>query len=113
MEIYRHPRNVVSLAFQSPCVDDSGNPEVKYDVPMQQCERQNQLREAALAVLQCIDRLNEEQREAMRNANYDRLMVIDRQMERYFGEKERAFGALLNHCREHGCAFSALLRSTP
>lgn len=70
------------------------------------CDRQEQLRQAALAVLQRIDALSKEQVDTLQEGDYDRLLTIDKQIETAFGEKERAFGALLNHCREHGCAFS-------
>ena len=75
---------------------------------MQPCERQEQLRQAAITVLRTLEELGAQQLHALQAADYHRLIKIDKQLERYFGKKQRAFGALLNHCREHGCPFNAI-----
>jgi hypothetical protein len=75
---------------------------------MQPCQRQEELRQAAKAVLQTVEELSAQQLQALNAADYNRLLKVDKQLERYFGKKQRAFGALLNHCREHGCPFNAI-----
>ena len=67
------------------------------------------MQNAAVAVLERLDELSEQQIEALRNGDYKRVLKLDKQMEQHFGKKERAFGALFNHCREHGCSFGALM----
>lgn len=67
------------------------------------CERQEELRREATAILDRIDALNREQVEAIKNWKDDRLLDLDKELEAAFGEKERAFGALLSHRDEHGC----------
>jgi hypothetical protein len=81
---------------------------------MHPCERQEQLRQAALVILRHMDELSLEQMDALNASDYDLLLLIDKKLEDSFGEKERAFGALLNHCREHGCATSvSILKEIP
>jgi hypothetical protein len=67
------------------------------------CDKQNELRQAATAILQQIDALTQQQLDAMRQGDDVRLMKLDKQLELVFGEKERAFGALHQHRDEHGC----------
>ena len=67
------------------------------------CETQAQLRRAATEVLERIDALTQQQIDAMKSADDERLMQIDKEIELAFGEKERCFGALHQHRDEHGC----------
>jgi len=67
------------------------------------CEKQNELRNAAHQILERIASLAREQVEAMEARDDDRLMAIDKQLETEFGAKERAFGALFEHRKEHDC----------
>ncbi len=67
------------------------------------CPRQHELREAVNAILARIDQLNQGQMEALKAHDDQRLMQLDKQMELTFGEKERSFGALFEHRKEHGC----------
>jgi hypothetical protein len=67
------------------------------------CEREQELRNAATAVLDRIDALTDEQIAAIKGRDDEALMAIDKQLELAFGEKERAFGTLLSHRKEHGC----------
>ena len=76
---------------------------------MQPCKRQAQLQNAAVPVREHLDELSEQPINALRDGNYNRVLSLDEKMENYFGKKERAFGALFNHCREHGCSFDALM----
>jgi hypothetical protein len=79
-----------------------------YDCRMA-CDRQQQLRQVAITLLQRLDSLSKEQLDALQKADYKRLIRLDKQLEKLFGKKQRAFGALMNHCREHGCSFDATL----
>jgi hypothetical protein len=67
------------------------------------CEKQQQLRRTAMEILERIDALTEVQIQAMRDGDDERLMDADKQIEAKFGEKERTFGALFDHRKEHGC----------
>ena len=67
------------------------------------CETQEKLRRDALGILERIDALHRGQIEAMANADDERLMTLDKELENVFGEKERAFGALRQHRDEHRC----------
>jgi hypothetical protein len=67
------------------------------------CDQQEALRRNAMGILERIDRLTSEQLKAMRDRDDDLLLNLDKQIEAAFGEKERAFGALLHHRDEHGC----------
>jgi hypothetical protein len=67
------------------------------------CERQEELRQAAMKVLARIDALTEIQIQAMRDRDDEKLMDADKQLEAAYGEKQRSFGALLDHRNEHGC----------
>ena len=73
------------------------------DAMTARCEQQDHLRRAAYAILKRIELLAIEQSTAMEAQDDDRLMAADRQLEAEFGKKERAFGSLFEHRREHGC----------
>jgi hypothetical protein len=61
------------------------------------------LRSTVTAILERIDRLTQEQIDSLKNADDERLLALDKELETTFGEKERAFGALFHHREEHGC----------
>lgn len=67
------------------------------------CSQQNELSGHAIEVLGQIARISQEQIQALRSNDQAAMMRLDRQLELLFGEKERAFGALAEHRREHGC----------
>jgi hypothetical protein len=67
------------------------------------CNIQQELRRSATVILERIDALTQQQIDAMRNADDERLMAIDKEIELTFGEKERIFGALHQHRDEHRC----------
>jgi hypothetical protein len=67
------------------------------------CEKQEELRRRATAILDQIDELTLQQIQYMRDWDDEKLMEVDKQLELAFGEKERTFGALFEHRREHGC----------
>ena len=56
-----------------------------------------------MTILGQIDALTQEQMDAMTSGDDERLIKADKQLEAAFGEKERTFGALLDHRDEHGC----------
>ena len=80
---------------------------------MRRCERQAHLQQVAVAVLRRIDELSDQQMKALHDSDYKLLLKLDEQMEREVGKRERAFGALFNHCRKHGCSFGAHMNSVP
>jgi hypothetical protein len=67
------------------------------------CEKQEKIRRTAMEILRRIDALTDEQVQAMRDHDDERLMAADKLLEAAFGKKQRAFGALLDHRKEHGC----------
>lgn len=70
---------------------------------METCRVRKELTATANTVLGDIADLSRRQIEALRAGDLNLLQRLDLQMERKFGEKERAFGALHEHTREHGC----------
>jgi len=68
-----------------------------------QCPKRDELSGQAIKVLGHLNHLTLEQIECLRNGNQKRLLEIDSELELTFGEKERAFGALREHSKEHGC----------
>ncbi|MGH9629080.1 MAG: hypothetical protein ACRD7E_12220 [Bryobacteraceae bacterium] len=67
------------------------------------CEKQKELRKVAHEILERIALMAEEQVKAMKNEDDERLMAIDIKLETEFGAKERAFGALFEHRKQHDC----------
>ena len=67
------------------------------------CDEQETLRRLATTILHRIEQLMERQIAAMDACDDERLMALDKEIELAFGEKERAFGALLHHRDQHGC----------
>ena len=50
-----------------------------------------------------LNRLTIEQIDCLKANDQKRLLALDKELETVFGEKERAFGALQEHSKEHGC----------
>lgn len=54
-------------------------------------------------VLHNLSQLLAQEIEALPTGSESLILGIDREIDRTFGEKERAMGALQQHKREHGC----------
>ena len=67
------------------------------------CPKREELRAAATELLELMGRLCSEQSKAIRENDHTRLAALDRKFEEAFGQKERAYGALEEHRKEHGC----------
>jgi len=68
------------------------------------CTRREELTTAAAESLKRIKSLIEEQIAVLRQpGGQARLLELDRELEKAVGEKERGFGALTEHTKEHGC----------
>lgn len=61
------------------------------------------LQAEAASVLQRLIDLTQHQIEAVEVNDQSKLMALDKDLETTFGEKERAFGALREHTKEHKC----------
>ena len=55
-------------------------------------------------VLNLLTELTKAQLDAFRSHNEAELMRLDKELELAFGRKERSFGALREHERQHKCA---------
>ncbi|HCC58416.1 MAG TPA: hypothetical protein DEQ47_14390 [Solibacterales bacterium] len=73
-----------------------------HDMPTICSEREALQREAAKN-LQALIKLTKQQIEALTANDQARLLALDKTLEKVFGEKERSFGALRQHTKEHGC----------
>lgn len=67
------------------------------------CPKRDELNKRALEVLRHLNRLTVEQMDCLKANDQRRLLALDKELEKQFGEKERAFGALQEHSKEHGC----------
>jgi hypothetical protein len=56
-----------------------------------------------VSALNALIELNASQIEALEKADHSKLFSLDKELELSFGRKERAFGALRQHKRDHGC----------
>lgn len=70
---------------------------------MSSCILRAQLQKDATETLNRLIELNKQQIDALQENDETRLMALDQKMELAFGDKERAFGALREHTKEHGC----------
>ena len=70
---------------------------------MDPCITQESLRAEVHAILAEIDRLNDESMKALSDWDDRRLMSLGKELELLTGKKERAYGALFHHRKEHGC----------
>jgi hypothetical protein len=71
---------------------------------MAACVRRDELQLEALEVLQSLIDITKAQQDAVRTANVRLVESLDHKLELTFGKKERAFGAMREHIREHGCS---------
>ncbi len=67
------------------------------------CPKREALQLAANVILQSLIDLTKQQIDALSVNDQSRLLTLDKHLEKKFGEKERAFGALRQHTKEHGC----------
>lgn len=67
------------------------------------CPERESLQREATKVLQDVITVTREQIECVKLQDQARLMALDKVLEATFGKKERAFGALWQHTKEHGC----------
>jgi len=70
---------------------------------MAYCPKQTELAQHASEILEHIVRTTHDQIEALKKNDQTELMKLDKQLELLFGEKERAFGSLGQHKKDHGC----------
>ena len=68
-----------------------------------QCAAREALQVEASEILQHLIDLTKHQIIALAANDQQTLMRLDKQLELVFGEKERSFGALREHTKEHGC----------
>jgi hypothetical protein len=73
-------------------------------VPMDQCTERDKLKtEAAHALKDIIDFTDRLLKAVSSEQPCGSLTPLDKDLENAVGTKERAFGALAQHCKEHGC----------
>jgi hypothetical protein len=70
---------------------------------MPHCQIRLELRSKAAGILENIISLTKEQIRALAANDQRRIVVLDKELEKAFGKKERAFGSLKQHQEEHGC----------
>ncbi len=67
------------------------------------CPKREELAQAAKDILEEIVSIVNKTRIALKQGDQQTLMILDNQLEHSIGAKERAFGALREHTKEHGC----------
>jgi hypothetical protein len=67
------------------------------------CSVQEKLSQAAQDTLDVMIEAIQRARDAIKRQDQHAIEVSDEDMEVALGKKERAFGALAEHKREHGC----------
>jgi hypothetical protein len=67
------------------------------------CRERESLSSEATKTLQTLSGIIQEQIEALQVGDQKKLLSLDKSLELTFGDKERAFGALQQHTKEHGC----------
>lgn len=67
------------------------------------CAEREALQREAARNLQLLIELTKQQIDALTASDQARLLALDKNLEKVFGEKERSFGALRQHTKEHGC----------
>jgi hypothetical protein len=70
---------------------------------MDACEEKERLTQAAMATLRAIVDVTQRLIEANHSHNGCEVARLDKELELAVGEKERSFGALHQHEREHDC----------
>lgn len=72
--------------------------------PMEHCSERNKLKGEAAETLKDIINFTERLLKAISSDGpCGPLTPLDKDLENAVGSKERAFGALAQHCKEHGC----------
>ena len=72
--------------------------------PMEHCAERDKLKSAAAEALTDIINFTDRLLKAVRSEGpCGSLTPLDKDLENAVGSKERAFGALAQHCKEHGC----------
>lgn len=72
--------------------------------PMEPCAERDKLKSAAAEALKDIIDFTDRLLKAVNSAGpCGSLTPLDKDLENAVGSKERAFGALAQHCKEHGC----------
>jgi hypothetical protein len=67
------------------------------------CPKKEELRREANQILDRVLSITKAQIEALQANDQAKLLSLDKDLELTFGSKERAFGALREHTKEHGC----------
>ena len=70
---------------------------------MKPCPERQKLSQAAAVTLDEIIAVNKLQIEALKSSDLRKLLKHDKELELLIGKKERVFGALHQHTKEHGC----------
>jgi hypothetical protein len=67
------------------------------------CAERESIEQEVSAALSAVTELMKRQLEALKVADHHKMFALDRELENSFGRKERAFGALRQHRKDHGC----------
>ena len=67
------------------------------------CETREELYNEAQKLLREIQSTTQVELEALAEHDQTKLIAVDKKLEELIGQKERIFGALQQHTREHGC----------
>jgi len=67
------------------------------------CRERSSLHSEINSILTTMITIIQQQRDAINEGNTEEALVFDKQLELCVGDKERAFGALRQHIKEHGC----------
>ena len=67
------------------------------------CPKREELQTAASTDLGHMTKLISGQLKALQDHDMQKLLTLDKELEQAFGAKERAFGALNEHTKDHGC----------
>ena len=71
---------------------------------MEPCAERDKLKAAAAeAMRDVINFANQLLKAVCSEESYGSVTPLDKDLENAVGTKERAFGALAQHCKEHGC----------
>ena len=67
------------------------------------CTKQIDLWNDAIRLLNDVSKATQRQVEALRNTDQKNVVLLDAEIDSLFDKEERAFAALWEHRREHGC----------
>ena len=74
-----------------------------YSVPVEQCPEKDKLKAEAARRLKDIIEFTDRLLKALSSDKPVSVVPLDKDLENAVGAKERAFGALAQHQKEHGC----------